>query len=110
MRNIKPLIGAVGTPTPESMKHALEVAGFKMISMGNASIDEMQAPLIERADFYVSGRFVGRGFPGSPDGPVTIALLPEVVDHFRATGPGWQARIDEVLLEAVRRERAKAED
>ena len=29
--------------------------------------------------------------------PVSIRLSPEVVDHFRATGPGWQARIDEAL-------------
>jgi uncharacterized protein (DUF4415 family) len=30
---------------------------------------------------------------------ITIRLSPEVVDHFRATGNGWQSRVDEVLKE-----------
>jgi uncharacterized protein (DUF4415 family) len=28
---------------------------------------------------------------------LSIRLSPEVVDHFKATGPGWQSRIDDVL-------------
>lgn len=52
MRAIKPLIGAVGTPTPQSMANALESAGFRMVQHSNASIDGLQAPLIERADGY----------------------------------------------------------
>lgn len=33
--------------------------------------------------------------------PVSIRLSKEVVDHFKATGPGWQTRIDETLKQAV---------
>lgn len=33
--------------------------------------------------------------------PVSIRLTPEVVERFKAEGPGWQARIDEVLKKAV---------
>ncbi|WP_333814614.1 BrnA antitoxin family protein [Tabrizicola sp.] len=29
--------------------------------------------------------------------PVSIRLSPEVVDYFKAGGPGWQRRIDEAL-------------
>ncbi|TMV68374.1 BrnA antitoxin family protein [Thioclava sp. BHET1] len=29
--------------------------------------------------------------------PVSIRLSPEVIDHFKADGPGWQSRIDEAL-------------
>lgn len=35
--------------------------------------------------------------------PISIRLSPEVVAHFRATGDGWQSRIDEVLKEAIKR-------
>jgi uncharacterized protein (DUF4415 family) len=28
---------------------------------------------------------------------LSIRLSAEVVDHFKATGPGWQSRIDEAL-------------
>ena len=31
----------------------------------------------------------------------SLRLSKEVLDHFRATGPGWQARIDEVLRRHV---------
>lgn len=52
MRAIKPLIGAVGTPTPRSLTDALESAGFQMLQSNNASIDGLQAPLIERVDGF----------------------------------------------------------
>lgn len=32
---------------------------------------------------------------------VTIRLSRDVVEHFRATGPGWQSRVDEILKKAV---------
>jgi len=42
-------------------------------------------------------------------GPVrqSLPLSREVVEHFRAMGPGWQARIDEVLKFHVRDEEAR---
>jgi uncharacterized protein (DUF4415 family) len=33
--------------------------------------------------------------------PVSIRLSPEVVARFKAQGPGWQTRIDEILKKAV---------
>lgn len=30
---------------------------------------------------------------------ITIRLSPDIVGRFRATGPGWQARIDEALAD-----------
>jgi uncharacterized protein (DUF4415 family) len=33
--------------------------------------------------------------------PVSIRLSREVVERFKADGPGWQSRIDEVLKKAV---------
>ncbi|HEX8572990.1 MAG TPA: BrnA antitoxin family protein [Allosphingosinicella sp.] len=38
----------------------------------------------------------------------SLRLSREVLDHFRATGPGWQARIDEVLRRHVAEAEAKA--
>jgi uncharacterized protein (DUF4415 family) len=38
----------------------------------------------------------------------SLRLSREVLDHFRSTGPGWQARIDEVLRRHVHQEAAKA--
>ncbi|CAK3960532.1 related to SAM-dependent methyltransferases [Lecanosticta acicola] len=74
MRRIKPLIGAVGTPTPHSMEEALESSGFVMLESNNASIDGLQAPLIERADGYF--RTARKALLGL----VRVGLLPA---HFR---------------------------
>ncbi|KAK3382809.1 S-adenosyl-L-methionine-dependent methyltransferase [Lasiosphaeria ovina] len=52
MRRVKPLIGAVGTPTPRSLEKALEDAGFVVLRSENASQGDLQTPLIERVDVY----------------------------------------------------------
>ncbi|RNC95473.1 MAG: hypothetical protein ED558_04535 [Oricola sp.] len=33
--------------------------------------------------------------------PVSIRLSADVVEHFRATGAGWQSRIDDALKKAI---------
>lgn len=33
---------------------------------------------------------------------VSLRLDPDVLEHFRATGPGWQARVNEELRKAVK--------
>jgi len=52
MRRVKPLIGAVGTPTPKILEDALTDAGFSVVKSDNASLDGLQAPLIETVDTY----------------------------------------------------------
>jgi uncharacterized protein (DUF4415 family) len=52
----------------------------------------------------------GAGRPSSDNAKklVSLRLSPEVLDHFKAAGPGWQTRINEVLLKSVRAKRAGA--
>lgn len=46
----------------------------------------------------------GRGPQKAPTKqPVSLRLSGEVVDHFKASGPGWQTRIDEALKQAIAR-------
>ncbi len=33
---------------------------------------------------------------------VSLRLSPDVLDHFKAKGPGWQSRIDDTLRKAAR--------
>src|SRR6478672_4014156 len=48
---------------------------------------------------------VRRGRPPKPDRKqtTTLRLDPDVLEHFRKDGPGWQTRIGEVLRRAVKR-------
>ncbi|MFQ5615675.1 MAG: BrnA antitoxin family protein, partial [Anaerolineales bacterium] len=46
-------------------------------------------------------RPVGRPIAAVTKDRITIRLSPEVTEYFRATGKGWQTRMDKVLLEYV---------
>lgn len=46
-------------------------------------------------------RPVGRPLAKVTKDRITIRLSREVTEYFRATGKGWQTRIDEALLEYV---------
>ena len=48
---------------------------------------------------------VRRGRPpvAKPKVSTTIRLSPDVIDHFRAGGRGWQTRIDEALCDWIQK-------
>ena len=43
----------------------------------------------------------GRPKIDHPKVAVSLRLDPDVLDHFRATGQGWQARINEALRKSI---------
>lgn len=55
MKQTKPLIGAIGTPTPAEYETALREAGFKILVSEDPSIKNSQDPLITKADRYFVG-------------------------------------------------------
>jgi len=68
----------------------------------------------DRAEIAIGGKVASpaqgtltrpRGRPKKADAKVHIhiRLSPQVLGHFRASGPGWQTRIDEVLRKWVKR-------
>jgi len=52
IRRIKPLIGAIGSPTERQYVSLLRKAGFEILTSENPSIDELQAPLMEDVDRF----------------------------------------------------------
>jgi uncharacterized protein (DUF4415 family) len=61
----------------------------------------------ERAEIRQGCRVIRRAKVGRPkkDAPkeaVNIRLDPDVLVHFRATGPGWQSRINTALRKVAR--------
>lgn len=72
---------------------------------------ELTREFFRTADVYEGKKLVRRGRPPAGDRPkeaVKLRLSPDVLDHFRAGGPGWQTRINVTLERAVSRERKKA--
>jgi uncharacterized protein (DUF4415 family) len=62
---------------------------------------------LAKADLVRKGKLVRRGKRGPQKAPtktlVSLRLSSEVVDHFKATGPGWQTRIDSTLLDSIKK-------
>jgi len=69
-------------------------------------IDEEDAPeltdaFFEQADEYKSGVLIRRGQTSTPNTNDFMHLDPDVIAAFKATGEGWQTRINAVLREWV---------
>jgi uncharacterized protein (DUF4415 family) len=60
-----------------------------------------------RAEVRIGDKLIRRGRPPleRPKEAVKLRLSPDVLDHFRSGGPGWQTRINETLEKAVAREK-----
>ncbi|MCP5175513.1 MAG: BrnA antitoxin family protein [Moraxellaceae bacterium] len=53
----------------------------------------------QNAVMKVGKRAVGRPVSNNPKVSTTVRLSPEVIAYFKATGKGWQTRLDAVLRE-----------
>jgi uncharacterized protein (DUF4415 family) len=93
--------------------------GSKTVWIDPDDAPEWTEEQFERAEIAVGGKLVRpaqgtltrpRGRPKKTDAKVHthIRLSPQVLGHFRATGPGWQTRIDEVLRNWVEKHRKRA--
>ena len=62
---------------------------------------ELTAEMLEHAEFFKGDQFIrrGRGRPRSdaPKEQVNIRLDQNVLERLRASGPGWQTRINGML-------------
>jgi uncharacterized protein (DUF4415 family) len=65
---------------------------------------ELTADYFARADVYRGDKLIRRGRPPSEHRKEAIKLRidPDVLAYFRATGPGWQTRINDALRRAAK--------
>ncbi|MDR3738493.1 MAG: BrnA antitoxin family protein [Terracidiphilus sp.] len=60
-----------------------------------------------QGDLVRHGKVVRRGKRGPQKAPtkklVSLRLSPEVIEHFKAKGPGWQTRIDTTLRKSIKK-------
>lgn len=76
-------------------------------STGHDWIDEDEAPDLSAPEYLakLDSAPVQRGRPKAttPKIATTIRLDADIVAHFRASGPGWQSRINAALRAALKR-------
>ena len=60
---------------------------------------ELDDEFFERADEYQGDRLVKRGRPAGSGNKISTSVRfdSDVIDAFRAGGPGWQTRMNDVL-------------
>ncbi len=68
---------------------------------------EAARAFLAKADLIRKGKVVRRGQRGPQKAPtkklISLRLSPEVIHHFKSTGPGWQTRIDSTLRQSIRK-------
>ena len=71
---------------------------------------ELTEEFFEQADLYYGNKLIRAGRPPSENPKVALKLRidPDIVDYFRATGPGWQRRINDTLRKAIKLIKPKA--
>lgn len=64
-------------------------------------LPELDEAFFERADLCEGEKLIRAGRPKAESHKVLLSVRysPEVVEYFRATGRGWQTRMDEALKE-----------
>jgi uncharacterized protein (DUF4415 family) len=87
---------ALGSDLPKVDAHVIQSDEYD-------EIPELTDEWFERADLHEGGKLIRRGRPKSPAPKrhINIRLSPRVLDYFKATGPGWQSRIDAALAEWI---------
>ena len=84
----------------------------KKLTGASRWVDPDEAPPLDREWFERAeiregervvrpARAVGRPKKAAPKEAVNIRLDPDVLAHFRATGPSWQSRINQALRKAA---------
>ncbi len=63
---------------------------------------ELDDDWFDRAEVRIGDTVIRPGRPkGSAKRPVSLRLDQDVIDRFRADGPGWQSRMNEALRKAA---------
>lgn len=77
--------------------------GSRRISRDSEDAPEITSRWIAGADLYRGRKLVRRGRPPGTGrkAQTTVRISKEVLEFFRATGPGWQTRMDEALKQYV---------
>jgi uncharacterized protein (DUF4415 family) len=77
--------------------------GSRLISRDPEDAPEITNRWIAGADLYRGKKLVRRGRPPGTGQKTqtTVRISKEVLEFFRATGPGWQTRMDEALKRYV---------
>lgn len=65
-------------------------------------LPELTDEMLARAVRYRAGKPVGRPVSTNPRKLLSIRLPADVIERWRATGPGWQTRMADLLSKSVK--------
>jgi uncharacterized protein (DUF4415 family) len=99
-RNIKSTARKTWTDLKKLDTHVIQPEEYE-------DIPELTDEDFARGTWHIGGKPIPRGRPKSanPKQHVNLRLDPDVLDHFRAGGPGWQSRINAALRKVAKLDR-----
>lgn len=73
------------------------------ISLEDDDAPELTEELLRQSDVFEGHRLVRRGRPASltPKQAISLRVDADVLERFRATGDGWQSRMNDALRKSV---------
>jgi uncharacterized protein (DUF4415 family) len=76
----------------------------------NDDAPELTEEWFERADLYRNGKLIRRGrtLGSGTKELVSLRLDKQALATFKATGPGWQVRINEAIMRSAKRLASKS--
>ena len=83
---------------------------LKNISIDPDEVPDLTDEWFATADLYRGGKLVRKGGRPKSEAPkqaVNIRLDADLVAHYRASGPGWQSRINDALRKVAKLPRRK---
>ena len=84
--------------------------GSKLTSVNSDDLPEITEQWLAGADLYHGKKLLRRGRPPS-DNPrrlLSLRMQPQIIEKWKATGPGWQTRMVKVLEQSAPRSRRSA--
>ena len=87
------------SPEPYGQTDFAKVDAYVLTQADYDEIPELTDEWFATADFKIGDKLIRRGRPklDQPKKQVTLRLDADLLDGLRATGPGWQTRVNEVL-------------
>ena len=84
--------------------------GSSRLSLKKDDAPELTASWVAEADLRRGTKVLRRGRPKleNPKQLLSLRLPPDVIASWKATGPGWQTRMAEVLQRSITRARRDA--
>jgi uncharacterized protein (DUF4415 family) len=107
--NTRPISRKLGSDLAKVDGHVIQPEEYE--ELPELTDEDMARAVFSKGAEVLPNPIRARGRPRKPDARVqlSVRLSPDIIERFRATGPGWQTKIDRALREWLETNRPRSE-